>query len=92
MGSALAAFTRQMFFNHLWVSLGEGLVTAGVMAAVARAGEKRSGLAPAWMTGAVLTGLGMALVSPWLTSSQPDGYQAALRSSGLEQKLAETRE
>jgi cobalt/nickel transport system permease protein len=87
-GPVWAAFTAQMFFNHLWVSLGEAIVTLGVLAAHARWREPSSGrLKHAWWAGAALAGLLLALASPWLASSLPDGYEAALRSSGLEQQL-----
>jgi cobalt/nickel transport system permease protein len=90
LGTSLAVFAQQMLFNHLWVSLGEGLVTLGALALVSAAQVKHlERRAPAYLAGAVtLAGLVLALASPWLTSSKPDGYQAALQASGLEENLA----
>jgi cobalt/nickel transport system permease protein len=88
-GPLLSAFAKEMFFNHLWVSLGEGVITLGVLAAVSALNEKQIGRRPfAWHAGAALAGLILSLASPWLASSLPDGYEAALHASGLEAKVA----
>lgn len=88
-GLLLGAFAKEMFFNHLWVGLGEGVITLGILSAVSALNEKPIGrYLFTWPAGAALAGLVLALTSPWLGSSVPDGYEAAMHASGLEAKVA----
>lgn len=85
------AFAVQMLAVHLWIGVGEGLLTAALVAAYERFAKPAEDAKPAWQpTLAILAvGIALAIVALPLASSMPDGYEASAESSGLASLLAE---
>jgi cobalt/nickel transport system permease protein len=84
-------FSLRLLAVHLWIGVGEGLLTAGLVAAVERltqliAAER------AWKWAAAMLGTGLALVAIALplATELPDGYESAAERSGLATLLSES--
>lgn len=84
-------FAAVMLGTHLWVGVLEGVVTAVLVAAVARVNrtEERGLVRPAfaWIAAAIVLGAMMLPVS----SRLPDGYEKAAEKSGMGWLVARVR-
>jgi cobalt/nickel transport system permease protein len=78
-------FATQMLLVHLWIGLGEGLLTAALVAAYEQVAERASEKASAWRPALAMLALGVAVVVIALpvASALPDGYEASAESAGL---------
>jgi len=75
-------FAASMAANHVWVGLFEGIAT-GAIVAVAQAAVAPSRLGKRLAFGLAAAALLAALALP-ISSSLPDGYEAAAQTSGVE--------
>lgn len=84
-------FAGQMLLVHLWIGLGEGLLTAGLVYAYDRLALPYENAARGWNFAAPLVALSVVLVVALLplASGLPDGYEASAESAGLGALLAE---
>lgn len=89
-GGDVARFAGQMLFSHSWIGLVEGFATVALVALLAGA-SVREGL-PCSTTKVAATAAAAVLliaVAVPLSSSLPDGYEAAAQSTGWAQVLSE---
>ena len=86
-------FASQMLLVHLWIGVGEGLLTAALAWAFDRitSPAETPAARPAWLAASAMLGVGLALVvlTLPLASSLPDGYEASAETTGLSVLLAE---
>jgi cobalt/nickel transport system permease protein len=80
--TAWSAFAARMVVYHLWIGTLEGLATAGIFASVAAAAHQKIGV-PRLAIGLAAAVVVAALALP-ISSSLPDGYEAAAERSGVE--------
>ena len=75
------SFAAQMFSTHLFIGVLEGLLTAGIVASAAL--SPVTNRRPALLAAAAATAVFVAFTLP-ISSSLPDGYEAAAVASGFE--------
>ncbi len=80
------AFAARMIGYHLWIGALEGVVTAGIVSLALAAARERSAVTRLAI-GLAAVAVIAALVLP-LSSSLPDGYEAAAAHSGVEWLLS----
>jgi cobalt/nickel transport system permease protein len=81
-------FAAMMLGTHLWVGVLEGVMTAGILAAVARVNataRKHCWASQQWHPAVAWVGAALVLAAMLLpvSSALPDGYEAAAEKSGM---------
>jgi cobalt/nickel transport system permease protein len=86
-----SSFAWQLLAAHLWIGLGEGLLTVAIVGAYERFAQPATIGRPAWSPTVAMLAIGLALVAVALpfASDMPDSYEATAEVTGQTSLLAQ---